>query len=299
MADLVPSAIGNAAQDEPSSNTLDIPQKYPTSVVHSEKVFDALEFKKKETILCFRDRDISQHLWIHSYKTIMQVIKDHGPSENILDSIFRGSRGLPVALDRVPAWMIPRDLAEEDPYFRQLIPYVVVINESQEILTYRRSKASGEDRLHDKYSIGVGGHINSSDVEALPELTSGVPNILSGQKNEFKPEMILPSSMLENAFRREMQEELKFDVVLAKKVIPQFLIRLNDTPVDRVHLGVVIAVVVSRSDSEKIIQNVNHELDEPMFRPMALMPPRENLEMWSQACMDFLAVPKVLEQLVK
>src|SRR5574343_244442 len=57
---------------------------------------------------------------------------------------------------------IPRDEAEEDPTFLQIIPYVVLTHNSR-VLQYTRMKGSGESRLRGKQSIGFGGHINPED----------------------------------------------------------------------------------------------------------------------------------------
>lgn len=48
---------------------------------------------------------------------------------------------------------------EMDDTYKQLIPYVV-IRRGEDILTYRRLSGGGEVRLHDKLSVGFGGHMN-------------------------------------------------------------------------------------------------------------------------------------------
>lgn len=49
---------------------------------------------------------------------------------------------------------------EENPAFKQVIPYVVCMTYDGLILTYERLKGGGEKRLHGNYSIGIGGHAN-------------------------------------------------------------------------------------------------------------------------------------------
>ena len=51
---------------------------------------------------------------------------------------------------------------EDDPSFQQLIPYVVV-RDGERVFLMRRSRAGADTRLHDRWSIGVGGHIGESD----------------------------------------------------------------------------------------------------------------------------------------
>ena len=51
---------------------------------------------------------------------------------------------------------------ENDPGYKQIIPYVV-LRRGDEIFMTRRLKKGGEARLHGLMSIGVGGHINPVD----------------------------------------------------------------------------------------------------------------------------------------
>ncbi|HET7667485.1 MAG TPA: hypothetical protein VFK56_15730, partial [Mycobacterium sp.] len=57
---------------------------------------------------------------------------------------------------------VPRPHAEEDPSFKQLIPYVMVRDGERMFLTVRTA-AGGDARLHGKASVGVGGHLNPVD----------------------------------------------------------------------------------------------------------------------------------------
>ena len=107
---------------------------------------------------------------------------------------------------------VDRPLAEEDPAFKQLIPYVVV-RDGGLVYLMERTDAGGDARLHGKATIGVGGHLNPVD-EGEDPLTDGL--------------------------RREWSEELVADWE------PQFRLvgLLNDdsNPVGSVHLGVVFEV---------------------------------------------------------
>src|SRR6267142_7199164 len=66
-------------------------------------------------------------------------------------------------LEQLLPWLAPRESVEQWSAFRQLIPYVVLAN-SETVCVYRRSRAGGERRLHDRLSIGFGGHIGLEDV---------------------------------------------------------------------------------------------------------------------------------------
>src|SRR6478752_7288323 len=63
---------------------------------------------------------------------------------------------------RNAAHFMPRARAEDDPGFKQLIPYVV-LRSGEQIFHYRRGKKGTEARLHALRSVGVGGHINPID----------------------------------------------------------------------------------------------------------------------------------------
>ena len=68
-----------------------------------------------------------------------------------------------IFVSGVPRFM-PRSLAEKDPSFKQLIPYVIMACDGK-YLTYVRGKRAGETRLVGNRSIGIGGHINPVDNE--------------------------------------------------------------------------------------------------------------------------------------
>lgn len=68
---------------------------------------------------------------------------------------------------------------ENDPSFRQLIPYIVVRNRRGRILCYQR-KNGGEKRLDAKWSIGIGGHVNDGDSGWLGGVIREIREELSG-----------------------------------------------------------------------------------------------------------------------
>ena len=107
----------------------------------------------------------------------------------------------------------PRSEVEDDPTFQQIIPYVVFRHGDRYFLTHRL-RASSERRLRKQYSLGVGGHINRSD------LGSGDP-ILDGLK-------------------REWEEEVVYDGKLEARLLG--FLNEDSSPVSKVHLGVVFLV---------------------------------------------------------
>ena len=71
-------------------------------------------------------------------------------------------RYLDAILDPKNNFFIDRGAAEEDPSFKQLIPYCL-FKHGDRYLHYVRGKSGGESRLHAKGSVGIGGHINPVD----------------------------------------------------------------------------------------------------------------------------------------
>ena len=55
----------------------------------------------------------------------------------------------------------PRDEMEQDPSFKQLIPYIIFRHRASDgtvsLFRYRRGQGNGEARLRSKVSIGIGG----------------------------------------------------------------------------------------------------------------------------------------------
>jgi predicted NUDIX family phosphoesterase len=111
-------------------------------------------------------------------------------------------------------FFVERPRAERTPAWKQIIPYCVVATEGRVLLMKRRAKG-GEARLHDKLTIGVGGHINPIDVDDAAEL------VLAGA-------------------RREIAEEIELVAPYELRLVGT----INDdtNPVGAVHLGLVFTV---------------------------------------------------------
>jgi predicted NUDIX family phosphoesterase len=107
---------------------------------------------------------------------------------------------------------LDRPLAEADPAFKQLIPYVVV-RDGARVFLMDRTDAGGDPRLHGRASIGVGGHLNPVDQGEDP-LTDGL--------------------------RREWSEELVADWEPEFRLVG--LLNDDSNAVGSVHLGVVFEV---------------------------------------------------------
>ena len=68
---------------------------------------------------------------------------------------------------------LPREKAEYDDTVKQIIPYVI-LRRGGEYFLLRRLKKQTEARLHDKLSLGVGGHINPTEEGADDPLEAGL-----------------------------------------------------------------------------------------------------------------------------
>jgi predicted NUDIX family phosphoesterase len=139
------------------------------------------------------------------------------PTQRLRDvGMFHGlcrdvERYAPALLDPAHFTFLPRSQAEEDPGFKQLIPYVVVKYREQ-IFCYTRGQGGGEKRLRALRSIGIGGHINPID-----------------------------HASAEHPYRAGMLREVAEEVILETTYHETCLGFINDDsiPVGRVHLGIV------------------------------------------------------------
>lgn len=80
---------------------------------------------------------------------------------------------------------IERGVAEEDESKKQIIAYLL-IRYGDEVFMTRRLKAQSEARLHDRRSVGIGGHINTTDGSKNP--------VLLGLKRELCEEVFIPEN---------------------------------------------------------------------------------------------------------
>jgi predicted NUDIX family phosphoesterase len=162
---------------------------------------------------------------------------------------------LPRLLDPRHLSYLPRGQAEEDPSFKQLIPYVVLKWRDQ-LFNYVRGKRAGEARLRDLRSIGVGGHINPDDTNLF-------------------------DSPYREAMLREVNEEVRLDTAYEERCLG--LINDDATPVGQVHLGIVHVFELA----EPKVQRREQGLTRAGFAPLAdLRKAREEFETWSQFVLD-------------
>ena len=170
------------------------------------------------------------------------------------------ARYVPRILDARNTRYVARSAAETDPSFKQIIPYVL-FRRGDTFLHYVRGKASGEKRLVALGSMGVGGHINHRDED------------LFGTGLDY----------YEAAVRREIHEELRIDGDPATHVVA--LINDDSTPVGQVHLGIVHVCEVG----DAAVSRREACITELRFLTLEeLRGRREQMENWSQLCLDFV-----------
>ena len=167
---------------------------------------------------------------------------------------------LPAFLNPSNNFFIHRELAEDDPTHKQIIPYAI-FKHGDKFLKYLRGKKSGEQRLASKSSIGIGGHINQDDF-----------NSSSLEKDTYL-----------TGIEREINEELIINCDYNN--LPIALINDDSNDVGQVHLGVVHLFDLESDQveaGEANIENLEFLSSKDLLRE------KDNLESWSQICVDHL-----------
>lgn len=147
----------------------------------------------------------------------------------------------------------PRPEMEEDPAYKQIIPYLIFKYEDRYFLMQRKSTSS-EQRLKNKYSLGIGGHMRQDDM-------SNNATIFDWAKREF-------------------EEEINYTGNLTISTLGV----LNDdsNPVGQVHLGLVLLL---EGDSANI--TIRSELKSgQLITAHECLDFYQDLESWSQIIFD-------------
>ena len=141
---------------------------------------------------------------------------------------------------------------ERDQSFKQVIPYLV-LRDGERFFLMQRTAAGGDPRLHGRYSIGVGGHVNPGD-----------GGLLGGLRREWSEELIA-------------------------EFVPDFRLvgLLNDdtTDVGAVHLG---AVYVGDAAGRPVAIRETDKLTGSFVDPDAVAAVADRLETWSRLAFLFL-----------
>jgi len=163
-----------------------------------------------------------------------------------------------------------RSELEEDPSFKQIIPYAIISNkepelsgvrQSQSYYLFRRESRQAEKRLHNKISLGVGGHMNPGDLMESEE------------------------QYLIDELKRELYEEVKLlNGCLIEEI--EFIGFINDDtiPVGRVHIGLLYNIHVS---NKEVYINETDKMTADWIDKPNLAEFYEGMETWSKITFDF------------
>lgn len=149
---------------------------------------------------------------------------------------------------------IARGVAETDPSYKQIIPYLVFTHNGKYFIMQRKA-SSTEQRLANKYTLGIGGHLREEDMEG--------------------------TSIIEWA-QREFHEEIAYTGSVS--ITPLGLLNDDSNDVGKVHAGFVFLL---EGDSDQI--SIKSELQHGYLASVAeCKEKRPSMETWSQYVLDYL-----------
>lgn len=176
-----------------------------------------------------------------------------------------GTHQSPLSVFHIPSQLLDRATCEDDLDWLQFIGYGVlraITPEGSYVATYQRGKAGDEPGLHDKWSIGLGGHVDTAPEEGISLLQH-----------------------LAEHTQRELTEEVnaQFSVVqIASSLAKCQFLYAPVTKVDKVHLGMCFVLDYSScfplttGEPDKIKNLSWKHIDE-----LRIMAAEGRLETWS------------------
>jgi predicted NUDIX family phosphoesterase len=173
--------------------------------------------------------------------------------------LIKGNSGV---LDRIvqKGLFRKRSELEEDPSFKQIIPYAIISN-NESFYLFTRTSGQTERRLHNKLHLGVGGHMNpGSSREA------GEQYLINQLKREFFEEV----KLLNGCFIKEIE----------------FIGFINDDSisVSRVHIGLLYNIHVSNKD---VVVNEKDKMTAAWIDKPDLVDYYEEMETWTRIAIDY------------
>ena len=146
----------------------------------------------------------------------------------------------------------PRAEVEVDRSWKQVIPYLV-LRDGPRYFLMQRTQAGGDARLHDRWTIGVGGHLNPGDGD------------------------------LAGGLRREWSEEVRADFEPAFTLIG--LLNDDTTDVGSVHLG---AVYLADAGGRPVAIRETDKLAGAFAEPGEVAAVVDRMESWSALVFEHL-----------
>ena len=153
-----------------------------------------------------------------------------------------------------------RSELEEDPSFKQIIPYAI-ISDKDSFYLFRRTSGQTEKRLHNKFSLGVGGHMN--------------PDHSMEPKEQF----------IIDELKRELDEEVKLlNGCLIEDI--EFIGFINDDTISvgRVHIGLLYDIHVS---NKEVYINETDKMTADWIEKSNLAEFYGVMETWTKIAFDF------------
>lgn len=155
---------------------------------------------------------------------------------------------------------IDRPAAENNPAMKQVIPYIV-IQTVDRVKTAVYLRQGSEERLHDLWSLGIGGHINPTDSHFSDTTFEGI--LMAGMARELEEELLhFPGQ----------------DIPLFSGIISE-----DVTEVGSVHLGAVFRILTPTPEAYAPGPELTRFTWHPTDRVSRL-----NLELWSVLALDLL-----------
>jgi len=158
-----------------------------------------------------------------------------------------------------------------NPKQKHMIPYVIAKDVEGNFIAYKRSNKGGDDRLHDKWSIGFGGHMSQDD--SL--------EVFNAQENVHHRPDLFEVAMF--TAQRELVEELNISLKKIKKLIPIGFLNDDSDSVGRDHFGFVLIAELDIKakdilfDGDEIDSIMPFSKDEPLVQSEMMI-----LEGWSK-----------------
>ena len=153
-----------------------------------------------------------------------------------------------------------RNELEEDPSFKQIIPYAIISYKESFYLFQRTSKQT-EKRLHNKFSLGVGGHMNPSN-----SMESKEQYLIDELKREFFEEV----KLLNGCFIEDIE----------------FIGFINDDTISvgSLHIGLLYNIHVS---NKGVYINETDKMTADWIEKLNLAEFYEGMETWTKITFDY------------
>lgn len=169
----------------------------------------------------------SRILFVNKKESVLCIHRDRLPTSWVgTKSIVPLDQGTFIKeCTRAGFEFIPRQDAENNPGFKQVIPYIVLQTTALDYTAIYNRQGS-EKRLHDLWSLGIGGHINPIDQKEGHLAFKDI--LISGMERELNEELL----------ERPM-DPIEFCGIISEEI----------TDVGSVHLGAVFRILTQTPEA--------------------------------------------------